>query len=386
MLSRPRTILAIAVALIWPSQGCAQSAAVLEASGIARQGEYLLIVDDEQNGGYFRYRLGPEDRGPLIRMEPGKLERVPIPHSNLATDLESIDVLADGRVAVVSERLRSLFGPEGVITEYDARYAEFGKRGLEGLAVLALPQRVSRLAVLWEGGYPEFDFVPRQLRDRVGRVALRPLLIVHSLAPGARAVAIHDVKDVELQTPLPLGEEPSAQRFRAPDLVWHRAPDGEWGFIAILSSLNSLGERAYLHHWLQRFSAAGQRIGDPFDIDKFAPAALKGANWEGLAWFEDGKSLILVHESAPQDASTVTAMVLPLPEDWKFNRTDLPLVTESEAEYFLHDPGQTDADGTMPAGTNVTLLRNEGIYYFVRTEAALEAYTLASNLAPFRAP
>jgi hypothetical protein len=311
---------------------------------------------------------------------------VSIPLSNLATDLESIDMLADGRVAVVSERLRSLFGPEGVIAEYDALYAEFGKRGLEGLAVLVLPKKISRVAVLWEGGYPEFDFVPRQLRDRVGRAALKPLLIVHSLAPGAGEVAIRDVQDVELQTPLPMGEEPSAQRFRAPDLVWHRSPDGEWVFIVILSSLNSLGERAYAHHWLQRFSAAGQPIGDPFDIDKFAPADLKGANWEGLAWFEDGRSLMLVHVSAPADVSAATAMVLPLPEDWKFNRTDLPLVTESEADYFLQSPGQPRADGTIPSGTKVTLVRNEGSYYFVRTDAALEAYLLASNLAPFRAP
>ncbi|MEX2303726.1 MAG: hypothetical protein WD733_22475 [Bryobacterales bacterium] len=386
MLSRPRTILAIAVGLILLAPGCGQPTTVREASGVARQGDYLLIVDDEQNGVYFRHRLEPEERGPLIRIEPRQLEPVALPLSNLATDLESIDVLADGRVAVISERLRSLFGPDGVIAEYDAPYAEFGKRGLEGVAVLALPRQVSRVAALWEGGYPEFDFVPRQLRERVGRIALRPLLLVHDLAPGLREIAIRAGKDVELETPLPTGEEPSAQRFRAPDLVWHRAPDGNWGFIVILSSLNSMGERAYLHHWLQRFSAGGKRIGEPLDIDKFAPAELKGANWEGLAWFEDGNSLILVHESTPQDASAVTAIVLPLPEDWKFSRADLPLVTESEADYFLESPRQPRADGTVPAGTKVTLMRNEGSYYFVRTEAALEAYVLASNLAPFRAP
>jgi hypothetical protein len=95
--------------------------------------------------------------------------------------------------------------------------------------------------------------------------------------------------------------------------------------------------------------------------------------------------LILVHESTPQDASTAAAVVLPLPEDWKFSRTDLPLATESEADYFLKSPGQPRADGTMPAGTKVTLVRNDGRYCLVRTEAALEVYMLASNLAPYRA-
>jgi hypothetical protein len=65
------------------------------------------LVDDGSNGVYFRLALRGET-GPEIVLDPGRLERVELPKAYIATDLEGIDVLADGRVVVLSERLRAL--------------------------------------------------------------------------------------------------------------------------------------------------------------------------------------------------------------------------------------------------------------------------------------
>ncbi len=66
----------------------------------------------------------------------------------LAVDLEAIDVLADGRVVVISERLRSMVSKDGVVVGYDDPFAEFGERGLEGLAVRKVDDKTSKVAVL----------------------------------------------------------------------------------------------------------------------------------------------------------------------------------------------------------------------------------------------
>ena len=76
MLFGSRLSVVVLLALVVPLSGWAQNPTVLEASGIVRHGDYLLIVDDEQNGVYFRYCLQPADHGPLIRLEPEKLERM----------------------------------------------------------------------------------------------------------------------------------------------------------------------------------------------------------------------------------------------------------------------------------------------------------------------
>jgi hypothetical protein len=97
----------------------------------------LLVVDDQWNGLYYEFQL-ERDRGPVIDLSADRLTQIRLPHANLATDLEAIDVLADGRIVVLSERLRALFSADGVLTDYDAALSEFGKRGLEGLAVRRL--------------------------------------------------------------------------------------------------------------------------------------------------------------------------------------------------------------------------------------------------------
>jgi hypothetical protein len=291
------TVLASSARSAPPVQG------LREASGVTRRGKFLLFVDDQAPGVYFRFRL-PRNPGSLIPIEPGRLRRIRLPGANLALDPEAIDVLADGRVVILSERLRALVDARGIVADYDPTFTEFGGRGLEGLAVRDLGNGASRVAVLWEGGYPEYSRVPIQLQGKVGRVALRPILLVHDISRGQSGKKIHRqdaLQILELEVPLPEGAEPQAQRFRTPDLVWHErqnSGNAAWGFIAILSSMNSVETRVFQYHWLQRFDMEGKLLGSPLDLDAIAPEHLKGINWEGLGWFEPNRSLVVIHESS----------------------------------------------------------------------------------------
>jgi len=226
----------------------------------------------------------------------------------------------------LSERLRSLFGEDGLIAEYDSLLGEFANRGLEGVAVRPMPGGVSRIAVVWEGGYPDFDSVPWSLRSTAGRQAMRPLVVVHDLNSGVRGVSLK-MRDaqlaVELAVPKPAGEEPEAQRFRAPDLIWTRSPEGaadDWIFLVLIVSQDSVEQPHYLYHWLQRFDLQGNPVGEALDLAQFLPKDIGHANWEGLSWFEPGKSLVLVHES--NRLQPAHAFILNLPEAWQYATDD----------------------------------------------------------------
>jgi hypothetical protein len=244
----------------------------------------------------------------------------------MVPDFEGVDRLADGKLVFLSERLRSLFGEDGLIAQYDSLLGEFANRGLEGVAVRPLPGGVSRIAVLWEGGYPDYASVPWSLRSSAGRQAMRPLVVVHDLNSGVRGVELkmRDAKlAVELEVPKPAGEEPEAQRFRAPDLVWTRWRNGsaeDWGFLVLISSQDSVERPQYLYHWLQRFDLKGKPVGEPLDLAQFLPTEIQHANWEGFSWFDPGKSLVLVHEGDRRlDAH---AFILSLPGDWQYGISD----------------------------------------------------------------
>lgn len=325
-----QAVAAISVlAIAWTSQGFAQTndSKITEASGIARLGKNLIIVDDEAAGAYFRVPIDAPDAS-LITADPGHTTKVPMPNAELAIDLEGIDVLADGRVVVLSERLRALVTEDGGLIEYPNPLAEFGNMGLEGLAVRPLPDGSSRIAVLWEGGYPEHWDVPWQLRDlstqqqtTVGRTSLRPVVVVHDLEAGKSSMEIKRVDPIFLKVPTPAGDEPEAQRFRAPDLVWHELSGGgseNWGFIVLLSSKNAVENRSFAHKWLQRFDGTGEPFGEPVEIKSLLPeqadSKLKTANWEGLGWFEHGRRLVLIHDDYPK--GTPTAVVVNLPTEW----------------------------------------------------------------------
>lgn len=382
--------LVLLVVFVLP-KGCAPGAPQVgvpaEASGVVRSGGDLLIADDAENGVYFRFRL-PEDPPSVIPIVPERLERIPLVHGELALDLESIDVLGDGRVAALSERLRALVGNDGLIAEYRPPLAEFGNHGLEGLAVERHADGSSRVAVLWEGGYPEYHLLPPPLQGKMPRVSLRPFILVHDLKAGESGITVemgNARRVIELDVPVPEGLEPEAQRFRAPDLVWHRSPKGgedESSFIVLISSQNSSGPREYRYHWLQRFAVDGKPVGKPLDLDALAPAEFGGVNWEGLGWFEEGESLVVIHEKGT--APGVIALVVPLPQEWKESH-GLPAgpthVVLRETEYYLSGPQQArPPDGTLAAGTRVTLLRDAGSYCLVRTDQGLEAYVATDVL------
>jgi hypothetical protein len=306
--------------------GCQPKAAqpragISEASGVTRQGDDLIVVDDSFVGAYFRVSLG-KDQNPLIPLQQAPVRRVPLSAGCLAIDLEGVDRLADGRLVFLSERLRSLLSEDGLIAEFDSLLAEFANRGLEGVACRPLPEKGSRIAVIWEGGYPDYASVPWSLRNSIGRTAMRPLVVVHDLKAGAQALELKTrdaLLSVELEVPLLDGVEPEVQRFRAPDLVWthlKKESQFEWGFIVVISSQNSKDRPDYQHHWLQRFDLQGKPVGDPLDLSRSLPPTIQGANWEGLSWFVPGKSVVLVHEGSGKVPPH--AFVLTLPAEWQY--------------------------------------------------------------------
>ncbi len=216
----------------------------------------------------------------------------------------------------------------------------------------------SKVAVLWEGGYPEYYAVPLQLRDQVGRFPLDPVVVVHKIRNGEMAGLVHQpLKYITLNVPEPIGDVPVAQRFRATDLVWHRWHDKEeggdivQGFIVLLSSENSPTRESgvakkYQIKILQRFNQEGEPVGDPLHINDVCRELLntiteemrqtmgqklsthiikvrsilqdgdyENINWEGLGWFEEGESLIVIYDQVPKDPPF--AMVIEVPHEWR---------------------------------------------------------------------
>jgi hypothetical protein len=283
-------------------------------------GDSLLVVDDSDVGAYFRVPIGRLP-GPLFDLNSLKPQRIPLKNKGLGVDLESIGVLADGRVVLLSERLRSLVCDDGIVAEYDSELAEMGKRGLEGLAIRPLPGGASRVAVVWEGGYPDFGQLPRRASVRN---AWLPLILVHDVGRNARAgrVRLQDARaTIELAVPRPEGQEPEAQRFRAPDLVWTKlrptkGSDG-WGFIVLLSSQNGVPKPTFAYKWLVRFDMDGRPVGEPLDLANYIPDNLARVNWEGLGWYEPGKKLVMVHEDEPHVRAH--GFIMELPPDWQFD-------------------------------------------------------------------
>lgn len=70
--------------------------------------------------------------------------------------------------------------------------------------------------------------------------------------------------------------------------------------------------------WLQRFDLDGQPVGDPVDLKSRLPPDLDGLNWEGLAWYEEGESLLLIDDiSGKRPGGPPYVVVLSLPEEWR---------------------------------------------------------------------
>jgi hypothetical protein len=278
-------------------------------------------------------------------------------------DLEGIDVLADNRIAVLSEQLHCLISESylgsniyTVVAEYTNEFTEFGHRGLEGLAIRNLGDGISRIAVLWEGGYTLKRDIPLPLRERIGSCWSPPVLIIHDLKKNELAGRIVQPNQyLVLDVPIPPGEEPNAQRFRATDLVWHKWTNNkthkkEYGFIVLLSSENAPPSndtpKRYKLKLLQRFNSQGDLVGKPLDINLYAREVIhrystelinafsekrakhfqeiitlleenkwENVNWEGLGWYEKGEAVITIYDNVPKEPPF--ALIIPLPPEWK---------------------------------------------------------------------
>jgi hypothetical protein len=64
-----------------------------------------------------------------------------------------------------------------------------------------------------------------------------------------------------------------------------------------------------------RFTLDGKPVGDPLDLAEFLPADLRQENWEGLSWYERGRTVVLVHEGTSSIAPH--AFILKLPREWE---------------------------------------------------------------------
>jgi hypothetical protein len=103
------------------------SRGVAEASGVARKGDRLLVVSDADPGAYYEFSLAGA-LGPVIPMPLASVTRQHLAGDELGVDLEAIDVLADGRIVALSERLRSLLSESGIVFQYDDPLSELGER------------------------------------------------------------------------------------------------------------------------------------------------------------------------------------------------------------------------------------------------------------------
>jgi len=298
--------------------GCEKHIDLSEASGITLKNNKLLFVTDKDAGIYFEYNLSSNFKE-IIKIDTTNTVKIELTDAKLALDLEAIDVLVDGRIVALSERLRSLVSIGGIIAEYPEPLSEIGNLGLEGLAIRHIEKDVSRIAILWEGGYPEYEDLPLQLRTTVGRKSVKPEIWIHDIKKGERNLRLKInsfSKTIKLNAPEPEGDEPQAQRFRAPDLVWHKINrNGDWGFIVLLNSGNSSeSNRQFLYARLQKFNIEGDPVGTPLDLYSIIPGDLKKANWEGLGWYEEGKKVIIIHDKPPM--GTPTAFIIDITKVW----------------------------------------------------------------------
>lgn len=293
-----------------------------EASGVARMGDEVLFVDDNVPGVVFHSTI-VEAWGETA-LSDTDLRRDAFAGASLASDLESL-VVIDGDVLILSEDLHQVLDRNGPRYTYAARYGEVGNRGMEGLAVRTGAQGTLRAAALWEGGYLRLRDLPPELRPLLAEVPLAPEVVLHVMPPAGSSVEQkHDesarsfallVGEIEGGPPLP-----DPERYRGSDLVWNQGPDGNFELIVLLSSLSPYGrgERTFTNVILQRFDLQGHPRGAPFDVRGWLRAnrlaSIADANWEGLCWWDPGKSLCLVNDAGGEGRTSF--VFVPVPENW----------------------------------------------------------------------
>ncbi|MBD3298435.1 MAG: hypothetical protein GF341_07265 [candidate division Zixibacteria bacterium] len=339
------------------SDGSAYELRLKEASGVTAVGDTLFLVGDDNPGRLFKLPI-PDTTVRVFAPDPDHLIEVPLPGAELAVDLEAIDVLADGRIVVLSEDLTALVGPlssdndvNGLIARYPPAMNEFGNRGVEGLAVRSA-NGGSEVAVLWEGGYGYLPLIPFELQPPIGHEPLKPVVIIHPIPNDSTVGWVsHDNRLITLNPPEPPGEVPDALRYRGADLVWHQWQDADStvdGFIVVIAASNSPKDNSPTHLTgeLQRFDLHGEPVGDPIDLhaealrllndavlnqddrlpdslaehmqtvhEMFAARDEYSANFEGLGWSRPGEQLVVVFDGYPTEPTLV--FFIDVPEAWK---------------------------------------------------------------------
>jgi len=279
---------------------CDSKIELVEASGLVRIENQLVIVSDNEAGALFRYRLSDLDNHNDTGVVLKTISINPVDHQTFtsfnASDLESVDILPNGEIIVLSEQTNALYTKDGIAAQYPDKLAEIAGRGLEGLSV----HSNGKIVVLWEGGYYSLLGMNNDIN-----LPKKPRFCIHTLPKTTDILVCKEnnaIKDLEVPAP-----PDSSQFFRAPDLVWDT--DGA-SFIVLLASLNA-ANYSFRYLWLQRFSIEGRPSGAPINLcDKgMLPGQLRDgpeSNIEGLAWFDPGNSLIMINDTN----SMATAAVL----------------------------------------------------------------------------
>ena len=308
------SLLLILPVVVSGNQSDAKDERIREASGIARVGESVLIVGDDIPGTYFKVPIS-SIQGVLTEIKPGMFNRFELFGGEKTTDLEGIEVMADGRIVAISEDRCELYSKDGIVARYPASFIETGNRGLEGLAIREGNSGSSVIAVLWEGGFP----IAKLLEDRhkhLNSISMPIVVFLHTLAKDA--VDLNpEGKLIVLDNPLPPGVKSNEERFRAPGIVWHRFETGgeeQWGLIVLMRSLNAESSK-FSYHYLHLYDLEGNVIAKHDLGGIFKKYDVLDQNWEGLDWFVGGESLLMVNDNYSGDNPIV--MVIDLPEDWK---------------------------------------------------------------------
>lgn len=294
---------------------------ITEASGIFKEDNLLYIVSDNTAGKYFTYDISGLKLGISTTLDDQKrIKEHDLKLGPISLDLEGLVVL-NGKVLTISERTRTLLSYGRVIKTFSKKFTEFSNRGLEGLASRLLFEdcQIYEFASLWEGGYPAVNDISIGLVASDVKNSMAPVIVTNTYDSNfqlgqSRIIELNmSLVNNWVDEKMKDGEEPYANRYRAPDLVWYQG-----GFIVLLSSERSIpkdskDKNRYKSKLLQRFDINGQSIKGPFDLNTEL-GDLSKLNWEGMTWNEYGKSLLLINDD---DKKNPIVVMLELPKKWQ---------------------------------------------------------------------
>ena len=264
-----------------------------EPSGIIVHEGKVCIVGNESNKAYFRFKSGrlPKMEGAIKLKALKAIDSVKVKHDG-AEDLESIAVL-ENRIVVLSEMSRRIIGQGKTLvdaSDLPSLREDKGGRGLEGMAILELPDNSNRIAVIWEGG------VHKENENKNSKPAQLLMLQLAAGSIGAKVRLRREVWEKTL-TKIKLDVSDNNLRFRCPDLVWCWSRKVKnWAFVFLLSTRDDKKKK-----YLRVYDVTGNPIGEPVHLKELGmPKKIVKENWEGLCWHIDDKGkdhLLLVNDT-----------------------------------------------------------------------------------------